>query len=108
MTSRRTTTSSPPHLLPDLPVDPFGTDEQLAAFAAASARMGEFDTFTGRLVAGLPEGIAVLNWGATPAPAPALAATGVDTMIYVAAGGGALALTLAGVALVSLRRRQSA
>ncbi len=92
----------------DMPVAPFGEPEEQAAFAAASARMGEFDSFNGRLVASLPEGITVLNWGATPAAAPALAATGVDTTTYLAAGGGALALTLAGVALLSLRRRRTA
>ncbi|MGX5682568.1 hypothetical protein [Schumannella luteola] len=70
--------------------------------------MAEFDSFSGRLTAGL-EGVSVVNWGpVTPVePAkPQLAATGADATPAISAG--LALLVLGGIAtLVAVRRRSA-
>lgn len=90
-----------------LPADPFDDPAIQAAFTAATDATVEFDTFSGRLIAGLPEGITVVNWGPTPAAAPALANTGVDTAATTAVAAGALLLLAGGAGLVITRRRRA-
>lgn len=55
------------------------TDDLAAAVTAASDAASEFATFSGRLVAGLPVGTEVLNWGTVAAAPPATPATPVVT-----------------------------
>ena len=62
----------------------------------------EFNSFSGRLAAGLPDGANVINWG--PAPDEDLADTGADTSSLWAG----LGLLIAGVAVVAVRRRSRA
>lgn len=90
-----------------LPASPFDSADVDAAMVVAAAAMTEFNSFSGRLVSGLPAGITVLNWGAVPgAAAPALADTGVNGTALAFAGTGALVLVLGGVGLVVSRRRR--
>lgn len=93
-----------------LPAAPFDAAAQTAAFSVASSAASEFDSFSGRLVAGLPADITVLNWGPTAAAVvpPALAATGTDGLAVAAFAGGAIALVLGGVGLMVSRRRRAA
>ena len=90
-----------------LPADPYDDPAIQAAFTAATDASVEFDTFSGRLIAGLPDGITVLNWGPTAAAAPALANTGVDTAATTAIAAGALLLLAGGAGLVITRRRRA-
>lgn len=90
----------------DLPAAPYDAAAETAAFAAATARMTEFNSFSGRLVAGLPADITVLNWGPTSTAEPALAATGTNGTALAAAAAGALVLALGGAGLVLTRRRR--
>ena len=90
-----------------LPADPYDDPAIQAAFTAATDASVEFDTFSGRLIAGLPDGITVLNWGPTAAAAPALANTGVDTAATTAIAAGALLLLVGGAGLVITRRRRA-
>jgi LPXTG-motif cell wall-anchored protein len=89
-----------------LPLAPFDPSDTTVAFDAAVAAASEFDTFSGRLVAGLPEGITVLNWGETTPAAPALANTGIDASASIAAAGGAMLLLVGGAGLMITRRRR--
>ncbi|MDH6181599.1 hypothetical protein M2152_001781 [Microbacteriaceae bacterium SG_E_30_P1] len=92
-----------------------GVQEQ-AADALVPA-MAEFDTFSGRLTAGL-EGVSVVNWGQVqpnPAPvpvpqpeAPKLAATGSEGAMGIAGIAGVLVLLGAGAVAVGIRRRTAA
>ncbi len=50
-----------------LAADAVVTDTYANAVVAATAAATEFTTFSGRLVAGIPAGAPVLNWGAAPA-----------------------------------------
>lgn len=66
------------------------------------ANSAEFNSFSGRLAAGLPDGANVINWG--PAPDEDLADTGAETSsLWVGVG-----LLIAGVAVVAVRRRSRA
>ena len=84
-------------------------DEDLASTAVAENAV-EFDSFSGRLIAGLPAGANVINWGPIPEDevlepeAEDLAATGADTSSLWAG----LGLLIAGVAVVAVRRRSRA
>lgn len=86
---------------------------QVAAADALVPAMAEFDSFSGRLTAGL-EGSTVVNWVAGDAPVtpvdpakPQLAATGVDASVAVSAG--LALLVLGGLAtVVAVRRRTAA
>lgn len=60
-----------------------------------AALMGEFSTFTGRLVRGLPTGVEIANWGVVPS---ALAATGPNDAMPL--GLAALALLVVGGVIV--------
>ncbi|MEQ1738226.1 MAG: hypothetical protein ABL886_17720, partial [Rhodoglobus sp.] len=82
-------------------VTPTSSDEAdaLAALATAVAAAPQFDTFSGRLVAGLPAGITVINWGGVAA-APALAATGSDASAMLPIGIVGGVVLLAGIALL--------
>lgn len=51
----------------ELAADALITGGYAYAVAAATAAATEFSTFSGRLVAGIPAGAPVLNWGAAPA-----------------------------------------
>ena len=86
---------------------PLGSEasDTTVAFDAAVAAASEFDTFSGRLVAGLPEGITVLNW--TAPAAPALAETGADATASIAVAAGALLLLAGGAGLMISRRRRA-
>jgi LPXTG-motif cell wall-anchored protein len=90
-----------------LPADPYDDPAIQAAFTAAADASVEFDTFSGRLIAGLPEGITVLNWGSTTPAAPALADTGFDATGTMAFAAGALLLLAGGAGLVISRRRRA-
>jgi len=90
-----------------LPLAPYDASDTTVAFDASVAAASEFDTFSGRLVAGLPEGITVLNWGETTPAAPALANTGIDTSASIAVAGGALLLLVGGAGLMISRRRRA-
>lgn len=66
------------------------------------ANSAEFNSFSGRLAAGLPDGANVINWA--PAPDEDLADTGAETSsLWVGVG-----LLIAGVAVVAVRRRSRA
>ena len=69
---------------------------------AVVTNSAEFNAFSGRLAAGLPDGANVINWG--PAPDEDLADTGADTSSLWAG----LGLLIAGVAVVAVRRRSRA
>ena len=90
-----------------LPLDPYGASETTVAFDASVAAATEFDSFSGRLIAGLPDGITVLNWGETTPAAPALANTGIDASAPIAMAGGALLLMVGGAGLMISRRRRA-
>jgi hypothetical protein len=77
-----------------------------AAFALALAQTPEFASFSGRLIAGLPEGITVVGWGTTPVT-PALAATGASIEGSGILLGGAVAVLLVGGALLAVRRARA-
>lgn len=83
---------------------------QSEAADALVASMVEFNSFSGRLTAGL-EGQNVVNWGgvvgavAAPAAAPALAATGTNDVTGAVGLAGILLALGAGVLLVGARRR---
>jgi hypothetical protein len=66
---------------------------------AVVAKAAEFNSFSGRLTTGLPDGANVVNWG--PAPDAELSDTGVDASSMWAG----LALLTAGVAVAAVRRR---
>lgn len=53
----------------ELAADAVVADSYANAVAAATAAATEFTTFSGRLVAGIPAGAPVLNWGTVPAAA---------------------------------------
>ena len=88
-----------------------------AAFELAGQQTGEYGEFTGRLVAGLPEGLTVVGWGVTPTTpepvnpvvpaAPVLANTGSDASGLLIFGFGALLVAAAGVVLVRRTRAQA-
>jgi LPXTG-motif cell wall-anchored protein len=79
----------------------FVTDADAEANAdAVVTKSAEFNSYGGRLAAGLPAGANVINWG----PAPDLADTGADTSSLWAG----LGLLIAGVAVVAVRRRARA
>lgn len=76
------------------------------ALTLAQTQTDEFASFSGRLIVGLPEGITVIGWGATPA-APALASTGsnpLGTSLLAVSTAGILALA-GGLLLSSARSR---
>ncbi len=96
-----------------------------AAFELAGQQTAEYNEFTGRLVAGLPEGLPVVGWGTTPvtpeptpvvpvvptaplAPAgPVLANTGSDASTLGIVGLAALLVAAAGVVLVRRTRARA-
>ena len=88
----------------------YDVDVQPVAADALAADAVEFDSFSGRLIAGLPAGANVINWGPIPEDevlepeAEDLAATGADTSSLWAG----LGLLIAGVAVVAVRRRSRA
>ncbi len=91
------------HMVIPATKDQAGTD---AAFATALAQTPEFTSFSGRLIAGLPEGITVVGWGTTPVT-PALAATGVSLEGSGILLGGAIAVLLVGGVLLAARRARA-
>lgn len=97
-----------------LPVEPWAAADTDVAFAAGVAAASEFNSFSGRLVAGLATDITVLNWGPTtpavvvPAVDPALPATGTDTSTLLFGGIGALVMLLGGIGLIRVRSRRVA
>lgn len=77
------------------------------AFVASLAQTEEYGSFSGRLVAGLPEGLPVVGWGTTPVTPepvkPQLADTGSDLAGAPALALGALVLAAGGALLVRSR-----
>lgn len=80
---------------------PFGSGSDASANADAVVQQSaEFNSFSGRLAAGLPAGANVVNWAAAP-ESEGLAPTGVDNWSIWAG----LGLLVAGVAGRAIRRR---
>jgi hypothetical protein len=75
------------------------------AFSDSATLTDEFASFSGRLIAGLPNDITVVGWGATPVT-PKLASTGSATQgTIVLLGSTAGILVLAGGLLIASRKR---
>lgn len=77
--------------------------EAEAGYDDMVAFMSLFDSFSGRLLQGLPECIEIANWG--PTTCPALPDTGLDASIAWSIATVGMALLVAGGALIVLRRR---
>lgn len=78
--------------------------DAVAGYDEMVAFMSLFDSFSGRLVQGLPECIEVANWGPTTC---ALPDTGLDATIAWSIAVGGVVLLVAGAALIVLRRRSA-
>lgn len=97
------------------PLSPYSSFEQQDAVLAAASEAVQFDTFSGRLIAGLAHGTTVLNWGTVstlglgaPAPASTLPPTGPDGLTILALGAASVGAIALGVVIGRSRPRRSA